>query len=439
MEQVMLTEEVRNKWQPVLDLEDAEPIQDRTTANNLIKTLETTQKVLQEETNTGDTDNWDPVLINLIRRTQPSQVSNGMVGMQPMSGPTGLVFVMRVHYEKNPNGPREETWNQQAPDQTYSGRYTTADAEALGQTSNPNTASGGNITATGDPWKEMAFTIEKSTVTAENRNLKARYTRELEQDLRKIHGADAGAELVNILRGELVAEMDRENITTIRDMAVYVGEFDIDADTDGRWEAEKAKGLALFIERQANRIALGTRRGKGNFIVTSANVAAYLDMAGKVDSNTELGSIEPNTVGPALVGRFAGRYPLYVDPYLMEDDVLIGYKGQTAYDAGYFICPYVGLELLRAKGEEDFQPRIGFSTRYGRLEHPFGAIAPTGATWTASGITQNFVPSAITDYLGWRVKADWNTGTDTNPSDGFNDTVSRPANQYFRRFNVLGL
>lgn len=436
MEQVMLTEEVRNKWQPVLDLEDAEPIQDRTTANNLIKTLETTQRVLEEETSTGDTDNWDPVLINLIRRTQPSQVSNGMVGMQPMSGPTGLVFVMRVHYQDGTG--RTETWHQGEPNPTYSGRYSTADAEKLGQTNNAHLANGAAVEAIGDPWKEMAFTIEKSTVTAESRKLKARYTRELEQDLRKIHGADAGAELVNILRGELIAEMDRENITALRDMAVYIGEFDVDADTDGRWEAEKAKGVALFIERQANRIALGTRRGKGNFIVTSANVAAYLDMAGKVDSNTELGSIEPNTVGPALVGRFAGRYPLYVDPYLMADEVLIGYKGNTAYDAGYFLCPYVGLELLRAKGEEDFQPRIGFQTRYGRLEHPFGSIAPEGASWTESGITQNFVPSAITDYLGWRVYADYGTGTDAN-SDGFADTISRPANQYFRRFHVLNL
>ena len=438
MEQVMLTEEVRNKWQPVLDLDDAAPIQDRTEANNLIRILETTQTVLQEETNTGDVQNWDPILINMIRRTQPSLVSNRLMGVQPMNGPTGLVFFMRVHY-KNTDGTTTETFNQEAPDTSRSGPMGTRDAENLGQTNNSGLAAGAAVEAIGNPWAEMSFSIEKTTVTAETRAMKARYTRELEHDLRKMHGADAGAELVNILRTEITAEIDRENLTRMRDASVFVGTFDLDADTDGRWEAEKVKGLAMFVERQANKIAVGTRRGKGNFLVTSANVAGALDMIGRVDSSTAIGQFEPNPVGPSYVGKFAGRYDLYVDPYQLNDEVIIGYKGASEYDAGLFICPYVGLELARAVGEEDFQPRIGFKTRYGVLEHPFATVCPTGATYTDNAVTKNEVNAAITDYLGWRVFDDFGTGTDTTPADGFNDTVSRPGNQYFRRFTVTQL
>ena len=433
MEQVMLTEEVRNKWQPVLDLDDAAPIQDRSEANNLIRILETTQTVLQEETNTGDVQNWDPILINLIRRTQPSQVSNRLMGVQPMNGPTGLVFLMRVHY-KNADGSTTETWNQEAPDATRSGRYDTRTGEKLGQTNNSGLADTDPVLAAGDPWAEMSFSIEKTTVTAETRAMKARYTRELEHDLRKMHGADAGAELVNILRTEITAEIDRENIARMRDAAVYVGTFDIDGDTDGRWEAEKVKGFAMFLERQANKVAVGTRRGKGNFIVTSANVAGSLDMIGRVDTGTNVGGLEPNPVGPSYVGKFAGRYDLYVDPYLLTDQVLIGYKGANEYDAGLFLCPYVGLELARAVGEEDFQPRIGFKTRYGVLEHPFAAVQSFSAS------QKNYIGAATAEFLGTRRAADWDPAL--NDGDGgFTEADGSTvfANQYFRRFDVVNL
>lgn len=428
MEQVMLTEEVRNKWQPVLDLEDAAPIQDRTQANNLIRILETTEHVLQEETNTGEVKNWDPVLINLIRRTQPSLVSNRLMGVQPMNGPTGLVFFMRVHYV-NQDGSKTETWNQEPPQVDRSGRMDTRTGEDLGKDNMQNLAKDSAVLAAGDPWAEMSFSIDKTTVTAETRAMKARYTRELEHDLRKMHGADAGAELVNILRTEITAEIDRENILRMREAAVYVGDFDLDADTDGRWEAEKVKGFAMFIERQANKVAVGTRRGKANFIVTSANVAGALDMIGRVDAMTVLGNMEPNPVGPTLVGKFAGRYDMYVDPYLLEDQVLIGYKGANEYDAGLFICPYVGLELARAVGEEDFQPRIGFKTRYGVLEHPFAAIQSV-----TPGHDNNYVAPEYGDFLGTRRRADFD-GTEFSAPDA----STKFANQYFRLFTVSNL
>lgn len=449
--QQLLTEEVVDKWDPIVEDSDLTEHASKHERDNLIRILETTSNVLQEETATGDVANWDPVLIPMISRTQPSLISNAFMGTQPMNMPTGLIFVQKVWYEEGFNGSRlNEAWNQLAPDPTHSGRMSTADGEDLAQREEVTTDAADTGTTAYpvqqvNPWKEMAFSIEKETVTAETRALKARYTRELEQDLRKVHGKDAGAEIVNILRGEIIAEQDREAVENLRTMAVFAGTFDLDTDTDGRWEIEKYQALALKIEKEANKIALGTRRGKGNIILTSSNVAGGLAMAGKVNSNVQLGDIFPNNaIGPHFVGVFAGRYPMYVDPYLFQDEVLIGYKGPNQYDNGYFTAPYIGLELHRAKGEEDFHPRVGFKTRYGLLENPFGIIVPPDDTTTVPGDdggTNNF-------DAGLMQRQGTTTGNlirNTVPNMNFlnfvgflNEGETRYANQYYRRFLVTG-
>ena len=447
----LLTEEVVEKWEPIVESSDLPKNASKNARDNLVRVLETTSEVLQEETSTGDVANWDPVLIPMISRTQPALISNAFMGTQPMNMPTGLIFVQKVWYEEGFNGGKlAEAWNQLAPNKDHSGRVSTENAETLGQREDveydPSLTTTSEIAPVQqvNPWKEMSFSIEKETVTAETRALKARYTRELEQDLRKVHGKDAGAEIVNILRGEIIAEQDREAIDDLRAMAVDAGTFDLTADTDGRWLIEKFQGLALKIEKEANKIALGTRRGKGNIILTSSNVAGGLAMAGKVNTDVNFGDVFPNNaIGPHFVGVFAGRYPMYVDPYLFQDEVLIGYKGPNQFDNGYFVAPYIGLELHRAKGEEDFHPRVGFKTRYGLLENPFGVIVPPDdATAVPGGVAGDNFNAAL------MVRQGTTTGSlirNTVPNMNFlnfvgflNQGGSRYANQYFRRFLVQG-
>lgn len=420
MKSFEITNEIREKWAPILESEGAPTIKDSTVRNNLIRVLENTARaaeqgdlseamtvtgeaLLREDNVTADVARFDPVLMSLIRRTQPSLVANDLVGVQPMSGPTGLIFVMRVNYE-NSDGTRTETFNHTVPDVNRSGDgagagMATADGEILGRNNIVDTSDSGaaaDPVLQANPWQEMSFAIEKTTVTAVTRALKARYTRELEQDLRAIHGLDAGTELTNILRGELVAEIDREIIASARSLAVDVGDFGLTDDTDGRWEVEKYKALAVKIEREANLIARGTRRGKGNKIVTSATVAGALRMAGSVDTSTDMGTFNaPNTVGLAYVGKFQGGYDLYVDPYLDTDEVMILYKGANVYDAGLFYCPYIPLELVRAVGEEDFQPRMGFKTRYGLQANPFGNVTGVAALGNGNQYFRKFTVTQL--------------------------------------------
>jgi hypothetical protein len=375
---VELTEEIVGKWHDVIEAEGAVAIKDPTVKKNLIRTLEVSERTLQEETTTGAVANWDPVLVSLIRRTQPSLVANQLVGVQPMTGPTGLIFIMRAFYFNSVTSTQTETWNQVAPDPNQSGNgsgvsMTTSAAEQLGTALVTNTGSNPQPVLPTAPWTEMNFSIEKSSVTAGSRAMKAKYTRELEQDLRNIHGLDAEQELSTILSAEITAEIDREILALILSQAVNAGNFDLNTDTDGRWEVEKYKALVVKIEKEGNKVARGTRRGKANFIITSANVAGALNMAGKIDALTNFGSFAPNTVGMSYVGVLAGTYQVYVDPYATTDYVVVGYKGPNVYDAGIFYSPYVPLEFLRATGQDDFQPRIGFKTRYGIIANPFGA------------------------------------------------------------------
>lgn len=386
---VELTEEVLNKWAPVMKADGVPEIKNTTIKKNLLRTLEVSQKVLTEELNqSGNSANWDPVLVSLIRRTQPSLVANQLVGVQPMTGPTGLIFIMRAWYGAH-GVTANEAWQQQQPDTTQSGTASgTTDVYgtttggnpfpvATGETLGAFTSNTGAATFVTPTWNEMSFTIEKSSVTAGTRALKARYTRELEQDLRNIHGMDAEQELSTILASEITAEIDREILALILSSAVAVGNFDLNTDTDGRWEVEKYKALVVKIEKEGNKVAQGTRRGKANFIVCSANVAGALNMAGKIDSLTNFGSFTPNTVGLSYIGVLAGAYQVYVDPYAFTDYVVVGYKGPNVYDAGIFYAPYVPLEFLRAVGQDDFNPRIGFKTRYGLIANPYGALNNT--------------------------------------------------------------
>lgn len=377
MKQIELTEQVMDKWQEIVEAKGIPAVKDPTIRKNLVKILENTQLTLKEETVSGDSQNFDPVLIALIRRTQPSLVANQLVGVQPMTGPTGLIFVMRAWYLNSTTGVRSETWNQVQPDVTKSGSgagvsMTTATGEQLGTALVTATGTNPQPVQFTAPWTEMDFTIEKSTVTAGTRALKAKYTLELATDLRNMHGLDAETELANILAAEITAEIDREILALILSLAVNDGTFDLNTDTDGRWSVEKYKGLIVYIEREANKIARGTRRGKGNFIVVSSDIAGALNMAGVIDVLSEFGSFEPDTTGLSYVGVMGGRYKVYVDPYALTNYVCVGYKGPNVYDAGIFYSPYVPLEYLKATGQDDFQPRIGFKTRYGITANPFG-------------------------------------------------------------------
>jgi len=393
--QPLLSEEVKQKWEPVINAEGVEPIKNNTIKNATIRLLENTEKAaLEESTNTGNMlagggQGFDPILISMVRRTMPSLIAHDIIGVQPMSGPTGLIFAMKAHYTGDPQ-TGAEAFGTSAPDETFTGdgagnAALTTDGEQLGVDSAVNTADAGvaqDPVFQTNPWPEMSFSIEKQSVTAGTRALKAKYTIELAQDLKAIHGMDAEAELANILSTEVVGEINREIISKLRSQARtgaqntnVPGTFDMTGgandDTDGRWEIEKYKNLYMQIVREASTIATQTRRGVGNFIICSPIVMAALEQATKLDTAAITGTLQGDFVGATFAGVLGGRFKVYVDPYAASDFVTVGYKGANVYDAGMFYCPYVPLQMMKAVGEEDFQPRLGMKTRYGIAYNPF--------------------------------------------------------------------
>ena len=422
------TEHLQEKWSPVLQHPDLPEIKDsyRRAVTTII--LENQEKALREDRNflgeaaptnaTGaNVDNWDPILISLVRRSMPNLIAYDICGVQPMTGPTGLIFAMRARALSADGAEAladEPTMisNQDAGSDTGggdiagtnpsvlndspAGSYTTATGMTLAQ----GEALGDTTT---NAFAEMAFSIEKHTVTAVSRALKAEYTMELAQDLKAIHGLDAETELANILSAEILAEINREVVRNIYVSAVKgassntttAGIFDLDTDSNGRWSVEKFKGLMFAIERDANAIGQQTRRGKGNMILCSADVASALQMAGVLDYTPALNNnLNVDDTTTTFAGVMNGRYKVYVDPYAANVSsaqyYVVGYKGTSPYDAGMFYCPYVPLQMVRAVGENTFQPKIGFKTRYGIAANPFhtgtvaaganGAISITSAT-----------------------------------------------------------
>jgi hypothetical protein len=397
------------KWAPVLEAKEAPEFKDSHRKAVTAAVLENTEKALAEErghqnfqlneaapTNaTGAAiDNWDPILISLVRRAMPNLIAYDLAGVQPMSGPTGLIFAMRSRYT-NQTGT-EALFNE--ADTSFSGTGTNGGSVLgdLESTPDPLTTGTGMATAAaealgdgaGADFNEMAFSIEKATVTAKSRALKAEYTMELAQDLKAVHGLDAESELANILSAEILAEINREVVRTINSKAklgaqqadlATAGVFDLDVDADGRWSAEKYKGLLVQIMREANVIAKETRRGKGNFILVSSDVAAALSATGMLDYTPALAGnagMNIDDTGTTFAGTLSGGVKVYIDPYATVNYVNVGYKGTSAYDAGLFYCPYVPLTMVRAVGENTFQPKIGFKTRYGMIANPFvGASA----------------------------------------------------------------
>ena len=431
------TEALQEKWAPVLDYEGMDPIKDSHRRAVTAVLLENQEATLREErdflaeapTNAvgaagytsggGQTvAGFDPVLISLIRRAMPNLVAYDLAGVQPMSGPTGLIFAMRSRYSTQ--GGTEALFGEADTGfagHSASGSGTSTDPNVgLGATTQSGTNPGllnpeSGQTATtynvgqgmgkeiaedlGDgagAFNEMAFSIEKVTVTAKSRALKAEYSLELAQDLKAIHGLNAEAELANILSTEILAEINREVIRTIYNVAesgaqanvANGGTFDLDVDSNGRWSVEKFKGLIFQIERDANAIAQRTRRGKGNMILCSADVASALTMAGVLDYTPALNAnLNVDDTGNTFAGVLAGKYRVYIDPYAANSAdaqyYVAGYKGSSPYDAGLFYCPYVPLQMVRAVGQDTFQPKIGFKTRYGIVANPFAEGTNVGA------------------------------------------------------------
>ena len=447
-----LSETYEKKWQPVLEHPDLPKIGDsyrRAVTATILENQERAQKednaFLNEAApanNTAGTSNWDPILISLVRRAMPNLIAYDIAGVQPMTGPTGLIFAMRSRYtsatgnealfdeadtEFSSRNAAGTSTAGQTPDAAQAGSnpailndspvgafnkfegMSTATAEALGD-------AGGNVFA------EMAFSIEKTTVTARSRALKAEYTMELAQDLKAIHGLDAETELANILSAEILAEINREVVRSVYINAekgasantgtvntTTEGIFDLDTDSNGRWSVERFKGLMFQVEREANVIAQRTRRGKGNMIICSSDVASALQMAGVLDYAPALNNnLNVDDTGNTFAGVLNGRFKVYIDPYSANNTAkhyfVVGYKGTSPYDAGMFYCPYVPLQMVRAVGQDTFQPKIGFKTRYGLVANPF---AETGA---ASGAV-----TAVTD------------------------SGSANSNRYYRRVQVANL
>jgi hypothetical protein len=440
-----LSEQLQEKWGKILNHEDLPEIKDQYKKSVTAVLLENQEKALREEramlqeaapaNNISDTagiDKYDPILIGLVRRAMPNLMAYDICGVQPMTGPTGLIFAMRSVYGnvRTDSGLTEALYNEADTDfsssgydtayagtakngshtgsnpvdgsYTTGGGMTTAEAEALGDASTNNFGS-------------MAFAIDKTTVTARSRALKAEYTLELAQDLKAVHGLDAESELSNILSQEIMFEINREVVRTIYKVAkpgspatATAGTFNLDVDSNGRWSVERFKGLLFNIERDANHIGQDTRRGKGNFIVCSADVASALSMAGVLDYAPALSTnLNVDDTGNTFAGILNGRYRVYIDPYsanlgAASQFYVVGYKGTSPYDAGMFYCPYVPLQMVRAVDPSSFQPKIGFKTRYGMIANPY--------------VTTN-ANSAVADT----------------------DTFTANRNQYYRRTKVVNL
>lgn len=387
----ILSEDVKKEWQPLIESEECAPIQSRDVRNSTIRLLENTKKALSEETSTANVAGFDPVLISMVRRTMPSLIAHDIIGVQPMSMPTGLIFAMKAHYTGDAT-TGAEAFGTTAPNAALSGPATTADGETLGRDQTGNAAATytqNEVISQLNPWAEMSFAIEKVSVAAQTRALKAKYTIELAQDLKAVHGMDAEAELANILSGEVVAEINREIVALVNSQAVagaqnatVPGTYAMATDADGRWEVEKGKNLYLQIVRESALIAQQSRRGLGNFIICSPAVLALLEAATKLDVAAIAGGLNNDFIGATFAGILGGRFRVYVDPYATTDFVTVGYKGTNVYDSGIFYCPYVPLQLMKATGEEDFQPRLGMKTRYAMAINPFvgsNVAAGTGA------------------------------------------------------------
>ena len=404
---MFLSEQIEKKWEPVLKHDSLPDISDPYKRSVTAVVLENQEKALREERNlteathanqTGASiDNYDPILISLVRRALPNLMAYDVAGVQPMTGPTGLIFAMKSHY--NSQTGTEALFNE--ADTDFSGTGTHAGSNPVDGTYTTGTPVS---TATAEGWgdsttlNEMAFSIEKTTVTAKSRALKAEYTVELAQDLKAIHGLDAESELSNILSQEILAEINREVIRTIYKVAktgaastATPGTFDLDVDSNGRWSVERFKGLMFNIERDANVIAQDTRRGKGNFIICSSDVASALAMSGVLDYTPALSTnLNVDDTGNTFAGTLNGRYKVYVDPYSANTGnanqfYVVGYKGTSAYDAGIFYCPYVPLQMVRAIDPGTFQPKIGFKTRYGMIANPY--VLRTDGTTDADTFT----------------------------------------------------
>ena len=445
------SENLQKKWAPILEHKDLPAIKDNYRKAVTALILENQEKALREERanssfqpltetaanattgGTGNLANWDPILISLVRRSMPNLIAYDIAGVQPMSGPTGLIFAMKSKYTSQ--GGTEALFNE--ADTAFSGTGTqsgdtsslpdalgglsgvdTTPADGLGDSfglgTGMSTATAEALGNTGGSFAQMAFSIEKATVTAKSRALKAEYTMELAQDLKAVHGLDAESELANILSAEILAEINREVIRTINAKAklgaqtanvTTKGKFNLFTDADGRWNVERFKGLLIQIEREANQIAKDTRRGKGNFILCSSDVATALSAAGVLDYAPALSTqLEVDDTGNTFAGVLNGRTKVYIDPYATVDYITAGYRGTNPYDAGIFYAPYVPLTMVRAVGQSDFQPRIGFKTRYGMVANPFAEA--TGAAGVGA------------------------------PA---NDTGTNRANRYFRIFGVTGI
>jgi len=428
------------KWSPVLNEESAGTIKDAHRKAVTAVILENQERAFQEEAaqntnmlteaapgnSTSSAANWNPVLISLVRRALPNMMAYDVCGVQPMTGPTGLIFAMKSRYGTGNTSNDEALYNE--ANTTWSGDSSTAQSTGPSGLSGllDDSAGGGTPTRTVDSsiddsrtgptqaggmptgdaeglgsssvdpnstFNEMGFTIEKATVTATSRALKAEYSLELAQDLKAIHGLDAETELANILSTEILAEINREVIRTINAQAktgaltnntAINGIFDLSTDADGRWSVERLKGLIMQIERESNVIAKETRRGKGNFIICSSDVASGLAASGMLDYTPAMSTnLNVDDTGNTFAGTLNGRTKVYIDPYASVDYCNVGYKGTNPYDAGVFYCPYVPLTMVRAVGENTFQPKIGFKTRYGMASNPFVGSTPSSGLATS--------------------------------------------------------
>ena len=420
----MRNEELMNKWKPILEHTALPGIQDSHRAAVTATLLENAETAMIEEggysptslleaapaNSTADMAKYDPVLISLVRRAMPNLVAYDIAGVQPMTGPTGLIFAMRTKYEDT--GGKPEAFYTES-DSDYSGAGTHANALGAGSETTGTGLATADAEALGDgtaaEFAQMSFAIEKVSVTAKSRALKAEYTTELAQDLKAIHGLDAETELANMLSAELLAEINREVIRTVYVTAkagsqggvATNGTFNLDVDANGRWSVEKFKGLMFQIEKEANQIAKDTRRGKGNLIVCSSDVASALQMAGVLDYAPALNSnnLSPDDTGNTFAGVLNGRFKVYIDPYAGANYMVVGYKGSSTFDAGLFYCPYVPLQMVRAVGENSFQSKLGFKTRYGMVANPFAG----GSTVRSGVITANdnvyYRRTAVTNLL----------------------------------------